>query len=807
MARPGTFASATTMPGLACSAALGAVFLYALHFYPLEHSWLLPILLLYIALLCWRPDGWLFALPATLPMLDLAPWTGWFFFEEIDLLLLVTAAFAYWRLATRSPLSPPGRLPRGAAIGIGLLTLAYLAGTAKGLLPLPALDANAFNNYLSSYNSLRIAKAWLWALILLPPLLNHPARQIFIPGMLTGLGLVALATLWERTVFPGLSNLSSDYRTTAPFSGMHTGGAALDGYLALSLPLLLIWLLVRPARWRNGAALALLVLGVHAALTTFSRGLYAGLAASALLIAFFQLALRLRLPGLRRTRLVAGAGFALLVWWALQHMFATSGYRGLLAAIMLLAAACLLAGMDLPRRLLPASVLSGSAALVLPGLLMASLPHAGSGWLKPPYLLFIVSTLLLAAVIGRAWLLKAPWPRGAAAVALMAFSGMACCTVWIAWHRAGAGALWPALLAVALALLLLSIKSAGGAPWWTIRRGAVTGLAAGMMLLMLVIPISASYYATERFSSSAGDLRGRLRHWSQVLAMMDDGWPTALTGMGLGTFPATYFWRNQQHDLPGRLQYVDQPGNRYLRLDAPGYSHGYGELLRLLQHVSLQPHTPYLLALDVRRTGLMPVLQIRLCQRLLLYPQNCVDAPLRLLPPDGHWHRYQMTLDSAVLGSGSWWRRAPVQLEVAAAGGPDGGSIDIDNLSLLDTSGQHQLISNGNFSHANDYWFFSSDHHHLPWHAKNFALNLYFEMGWPGLLAMTVLLAATMRHLIRLARQRCTEAIACLAALGGFLVVGLFDSLLDVPRIGLLFFLLLLYSLLLPPSKLKENPP
>ena len=35
----------------------------------------------------------LFALPVLLPVLDLAPWTGWFFIEEMDLLLLLTAAF------------------------------------------------------------------------------------------------------------------------------------------------------------------------------------------------------------------------------------------------------------------------------------------------------------------------------------------------------------------------------------------------------------------------------------------------------------------------------------------------------------------------------------------------------------------------------------------------------------------------------------------------------------------------------------------------------------------------------------------
>ena len=43
-------------------------------------------------------------------------------------------------------------------------------------------------------------------------------------------------------------------------------------------------------------------------------------------------------------------------------------------------------------------------------------------------------------------------------------------------------------------------------------------------------------------------------------------------------------------------------------------------------------------------------------------------------------------------------------------------------------------------------------------------------------------------------------AQACAAALLGFLVVGLFDSLLDVPRIALLCYLMLLCALLQPPQ-------
>ena len=55
-------------------------------------------------------------------------------------------------------------------------------------------------------------------------------------GLVAGLVFASLAILWERLAFPGLLNFSSDYRTTALFWEMHVGGAALDGFLALTAP-------------------------------------------------------------------------------------------------------------------------------------------------------------------------------------------------------------------------------------------------------------------------------------------------------------------------------------------------------------------------------------------------------------------------------------------------------------------------------------------------------------------------------------------------------------------------------------------
>ncbi len=64
------------------------------------------------ALLLWSgvnfrwPLAWLVALPALLPISGFATWTGWFAFEELDLLVLGAAAGGYARIALLPP-SPP----------------------------------------------------------------------------------------------------------------------------------------------------------------------------------------------------------------------------------------------------------------------------------------------------------------------------------------------------------------------------------------------------------------------------------------------------------------------------------------------------------------------------------------------------------------------------------------------------------------------------------------------------------------------------------------------------------------------------
>ena len=251
-----------------------------------------------LAVACW-PRLWFFVVPAALPLLNLSPWSGWLVFEEFDILLLGVLAGGYGRLAVlacgrgvRAQLDGPSRhqearlAPPDWALGSLALCLA-----ASGLLALWRGVADAggwsfgwFDGYTAALNSVRVFKSLAYALLLAPLIRGAMRRdaersaQLLGSGVLAGLAVVSVAVLWERYAFPGLFDFTSRYRTTALFWEMHVGGAAIDGFLAMTLPLLLWALAVarRPAVW---AALALLtVAAVYAVLTTFSRGVYLAVA-------------------------------------------------------------------------------------------------------------------------------------------------------------------------------------------------------------------------------------------------------------------------------------------------------------------------------------------------------------------------------------------------------------------------------------------------------------------------------------------------------------------------------------------------
>jgi hypothetical protein len=76
------------------SAAVGA--LLAWH-YPIAPAVAVALFVTWVAANCRWPFVWLVVIPALLPISGFATWTGWFAFEELDLLVLGAVAAGYAR--------------------------------------------------------------------------------------------------------------------------------------------------------------------------------------------------------------------------------------------------------------------------------------------------------------------------------------------------------------------------------------------------------------------------------------------------------------------------------------------------------------------------------------------------------------------------------------------------------------------------------------------------------------------------------------------------------------------------------------
>lgn len=244
----------------------------------------LAVGLLIYAVVLWRyPWLWLVAVPALLPVLDLAPWTGRFFLDEFDLLLLVTLGVGLARMPD------PGQrwfIHRRMLVAVGSVALMTVWGAVYGMMVADGASANFLSSQFSPLNGLRLAKGVLWALLLMP--LLH--RSLVYPnvwqwlglGMALGLIFTAVAVMLERAAFVGLFNFDADFRVTATFSSMNTGGGAIGTYLAAAIPLL--WWLRRSGPLFKLLAVAAFVLALYALLVTYARAAWLGVGVAALII-------------------------------------------------------------------------------------------------------------------------------------------------------------------------------------------------------------------------------------------------------------------------------------------------------------------------------------------------------------------------------------------------------------------------------------------------------------------------------------------------------------------------------------------
>jgi hypothetical protein len=330
--------------------------------------------------------------------------------------------------------------------------------------------------------------------------------------------------------------------------------------------------------------------------------------------------------------------------------------------------------------------------------------------------------------------------------------------------------------AASLMLVLLAQVLRGRRFLVSLVAAAVTAGAS----LAVAIPIFTGDFAQARLATIQADLRTRLTHWQDALSIRDQGWMTEAFGTGLGRFPETSFWRSTTIGRAGTYGLANQNGNTFLKL-------GAGDSLYVEQMIQLKPGEQYKLKFDVRPMGPNSGIALPICEKWLLTSYSCIWSSFRFGKDYGEWETVELPLDVSRLKRGSWFIKRPIKLSIYYA--DPGAPIDVDNISILASDGS-ALVKNGDFSEGMDHWFFSADGH-LQWHIKNLFIGLLFDQGWLGALSVSALLLLALARATRCAIGGDQHAAAVLAGLGGFIIVGIFDTLIDSPRFLMLMLVLI----------------
>ncbi len=383
--------------------------------------------------------------------------------------------------------------------------------------------------------------------------------------------------------------------------------------------------------------------------------------------------------------------------------------------------------------------------------------HAGSGYVE--------AVLALALPLLVAWLIheRATWRRVLGLLVLV----LGIYGLLVTFSRGG-------YLGFALALLLL-FGSMGGRRFGV---GTLRWAVPAVVLLggMVAYPVLSGSFAQARLGSVPQDMAARLAHWRQSLGMMQ---PEALAfGMGLGSFPRNYLQAGGAENMPGTYRYVMQDDRVVLRLGSGSPS------IYLDQRIARPAGRDYRIVARLRGFGGEAVLSVFLCEKNVLYSLRCRSH--RLAVGQGQWR--EVEAEGRWFADEAGWPRPPLVLSLANLGA--GSVVEVDRIALTDGAG-NQGVQNGAFWQGGDHWLFTSDTY-WPWHMENLFLHLLFEQGLFGLLLFLLLLGRVGALLLHADH---VLALGLLAGLTGFLVTGLFSSLLDAPRFIFLFYLLALVAL------------
>jgi len=317
------------------------------------------------------------------------------------------------------------------------------------------------------------------------------------------------------------------------------------------------------------------------------------------------------------------------------------------------------------------------------------------------------------------------------------------------------------------------------------RRGLAVALAMAGLTGITAYPVLTGAFAQARLNTVASDLNIREQHWAESLRLLGTEPLRHAMGVGLGRYAEAFFWAGPQGEQAGGHRLIDDPvQGQVLRLGA-GFAYFVDQI------VPLQAAAHYRLSYRMRPDGPASGLLVELCQKWLVSSGECTRGQAKAgaaaapQPAAGEWQTVKLDIQAPAAGPGRLPR--PVRLSLHNDGPVP---VAVDQVSLLSDEGV-EMVRNGGFAQGMDHWTLTSDQH-LSWHAKSMLLGVYVELGLLGVAAMLALLMTGVWRAGGATLRGQAQAMALLAALAVFGVIGLIDTLVDAPRFLLLWLLLCL---------------
>ena len=121
---------------------------------------------------------------------------------------------------------------------------------------------------------------------------------------------------------------------------------------------------------------------------------------------------------------------------------------------------------------------------------------------------------------------------------------------------------------IAMGLVLFVLASG-----WMLRGKRVAGVRSltyvvvGVLLVILIVaPILGGQFAQSRLAQIGHDAGVRMAHWQNALAIKKKDWQSELFGMGLGSYPVTYFYFSHEKARSATYSYFQHGGEHGVSL-------------------------------------------------------------------------------------------------------------------------------------------------------------------------------------------------------------------------------------------------